>query len=211
MWIVLCVGFVGLLLVAEYIARSGGPRWGTWVAKPLASTCFVGYGLSAEHSPPALKAALILCWLGDVLLIPKGRKDTFLVGIIAFLLGHVAFAVGFWQVPVHQGAVALAALPLCLVGGGVWYSTRKDIPSTLLGAILAYIAVITVMVASAIGAVSAGSLPLWTALGAVAFALSDVSVALDRFKKLGFWNRAWGLPLYFAAQIILIYAWQLRA
>jgi len=41
------------------------------------------------------------------------------------------------------------------------------------------------------------------ALGAAMFALSDVSVARDRFVAKAFVNRAWGLPLYFAAQLIL--------
>jgi hypothetical protein len=35
------------------------------------------------------------------------------------------------------------------------------------------------------------------------FALSDISVARDRFVSKAFANRAWGLPMYFAAQLIL--------
>ena len=37
---------------------------------------------------------------------------------------------------------------------------------------------------------------------AVAFYLSDVSVARDRFVAPGFGNRIWGLPLYYAAQLL---------
>jgi hypothetical protein len=33
--------------------------------------------------------------------------------------------------------------------------------------------------------------------------LSDLSVARDRFVAPGFVNRAWGLPTYFAAQLLL--------
>ena len=42
-------------------------------------------------------------------------------------------------------------------------------------------------------------------LAAVAFFCSDLSVARDRFVAPGFANRAWGLPLYYAAQ--LAFAW----
>ena len=41
------------------------------------------------------------------------------------------------------------------------------------------------------------------AVGALAFTASDVSVARDRFVKHEFVNRAWGLPLYFGAQLLL--------
>jgi len=35
----------------------------------------------------------------------------------------------------------------------------------------------------------------------LAFAASDISVARDRFVAPAFINRAWGLPLYYVAQI----------
>jgi hypothetical protein len=41
------------------------------------------------------------------------------------------------------------------------------------------------------------------AVGALAFTASDVSVARDRFVKHEFVNRAWGLPLYFGAQLLI--------
>ena len=37
---------------------------------------------------------------------------------------------------------------------------------------------------------------------AVAFYVSDVSVARDRFVAPGFGNRIWGLPLYYGAQLL---------
>jgi hypothetical protein len=40
-------------------------------------------------------------------------------------------------------------------------------------------------------------------VGALAFTASDVSVARDRFVQPAFHNRAWGLPLYFGAQLLL--------
>jgi hypothetical protein len=41
------------------------------------------------------------------------------------------------------------------------------------------------------------------AMGALAFTASDVSVARDRFVREDFFNRAWGLPLYYCAQLLL--------
>jgi uncharacterized membrane protein YhhN len=67
--------------------------------------------------------------------------------------------------------------------------------------VLAYIAVISVMVALGAGAFGATHLP--TLLTApVAFYLSDLAVARDRFVQRSFVNRLWGLPLYYAAQVM---------
>jgi hypothetical protein len=35
------------------------------------------------------------------------------------------------------------------------------------------------------------------------FYLSDLAVARERFVSSTFWNRAWGVPLYFGAQLVL--------
>jgi uncharacterized membrane protein YhhN len=66
----------------------------------------------------------------------------------------------------------------------------------------AYLVVIGVMTTLAFGVTAAGG-PLAVAIGALAFTASDVSVARDRFVKHEFVNRAWGLPLYYAAQMLI--------
>ena len=68
--------------------------------------------------------------------------------------------------------------------------------------VVAYVIVITAMVAAAVG--TALRTEAWLLLvGAAAFYLSDLSVARDRFVASGFGNRLWGLPLYFFAQMLL--------
>jgi uncharacterized membrane protein YhhN len=69
----------------------------------------------------------------------------------------------------------------------------------LRGPVMAYIVVITGMVALA-----AGSRSAWIAAAATAFFVSDLSVARDRFVAPGFGNRLWGLPLYYSAQILFV-------
>jgi len=73
----------------------------------------------------------------------------------------------------------------------------------------AYMVVITAMVACAIGTVVAhGGLAIL--VGALAFYLSDLSVARDRFVSPGFDNKLWGWPLYFGAQLVLAATVSLR-
>ena len=75
--------------------------------------------------------------------------------------------------------------------------------------VIAYVAVITTMVIGALvcdwGARNAPLARHVALAGAILFFASDLSVARDRFVAPGFVNRAWGLPAYYAAQ--LLFAW----
>ena len=72
----------------------------------------------------------------------------------------------------------------------------------------AYVAAILVMCATAAGYAAATG--RWQVLlAAVMFAASDIAVARDRFVARSFRNRAWGLPAYYVAQLIL--AWSVAS
>ncbi|MDR9452217.1 MAG: lysoplasmalogenase family protein, partial [Acidimicrobiia bacterium] len=72
----------------------------------------------------------------------------------------------------------------------------------MVGPVVAYVVIISAMVATAVGATSAGA-PGLVVVGAIAFFISDLAVARDRFVAPGFGNRVWGLPLYYLGQILL--------
>ena len=67
--------------------------------------------------------------------------------------------------------------------------------------VLAYIVVITVMVWG--GLAVAGRVPWLVPAGALLFYVSDLAVARDRFVVRRFASRAWGLPAYYLAQVLL--------
>ena len=150
-------------------------------------------------------AGLCLSWLGDVLLIPRGSKKIFLAGVLFFLSAHVAYGAGFVLRGVQPLATVVGTLPF--LGAGVWVHRRAKggVPEILQKAVIAYIIVISIMVGLATGAVANGAPPL-ALVAAVAFATSDISVAIDRFISPGFVNRLWGLPLYYGAQLLFVAA-----
>ncbi len=196
----LMVGAVGALLYAY--AR--GLRWLVWVSKPLASTIFVAaalvQGAAGGSYGRAVLAALALSWLGDVLLIPRDKR-IFLVGILAFLAGHLAFGVAFVTRGIAPGACGAAALPLLLLGLPIGRWLVPQVTPSLRAAVVAYLVVLSSMVALAAGTFGArGGVAI--VAGAVCFYFSDLSVALDRFVSPGFRNKVWGTPLYFGAQMI---------
>ena len=65
-----------------------------------------------------------------------------------------------------------------------------------------YVVAISAMMAMAVATFSAHA-GLALLLGGLLFVISDLAVARNRFVAPGFVNRAWGLPTYFAAQLLL--------
>lgn len=199
---IVCLLACAALLAAEW------RHWPLWRAgfKLLASTAFVAFALQQGALASAygrwILTALALSWIGDALLLSR-QSRRFLAGLAGFLLAHVAFALAFAQRPLDPALLALALAAMGGFGGGVlaWLWRHLSTPFYRI-AVAAYVLAIVAMGAAAIAASAAAGTWLLAA-GAVTFAASDLAVARDRFVAPGFVNRAWGLPLYYAAQLML--------
>jgi uncharacterized membrane protein YhhN len=196
-----CLAVAGLLL-AEY--RDSRP--GVWLAKPLASTGFVAVALVAgalgsDYGRWVL-AALLLCWLGDVLLIPRGAPRCFRAGLFSFLLGHLAFAGAF----VARGLDGLTTVGVAGAAAAVAWLVlrwlRPHLPRDMAAPVHAYVVVISAMLVCAAGTVGRAGVPR-ILVGALMFYVSDLAVARDRFLAPNFANKTWGLSLYFGGQLLL--------
>ena len=200
--VVCCAAAVAALLLAEH----RGSRRGVWLAKPVASACFLwaalAWGALDDGYGRLVLLGLVLCAAGDVLLIPREKPASFQAGIASFLLGHVAYAVAFVGLGLAAVAALGAALVMALVAWRVLGWLLPHAPGDFQLPVKLYVAVISAMVVCAVGSAGAGASALVPA-GAIGFALSDLAVARDRFVAPGFVNGAWGLPLYYAAQLLL--------
>ena len=199
-WIGLCAGALACVLISE----KRGEKKPEWFFKPLASFAFLGlaFSLGALETPPGqwIFAGLVLSWFGDVFLISRTEKP-FLIGLVAFLLGHVAFLGAFFALEVNWNPIGIGVGPLVLVSALVTRWLLPHAPREMRIPIVAYILVITAMVAAAFGLWQHENGPL--AIGAaLCFFLSDLSVAINRFVSASFVHRLWGLPLYYLAQIL---------
>jgi uncharacterized membrane protein YhhN len=200
--VLLCAVAVAGLLVAEH----RGSQPGLWLTKPVASAAFIWLGLESGALDTTygqlVLAGLLLCMLGDVLLIPRGRPAIFRAGVFAFLLGHVAYSAAFLTQPMSIAGLIIGGATLVAIVVSVLRWLGGSLPPDMVVAVRTYMIVIGVMSTLACGVTAAGG-PWQVAVGALAFTASDVSVARDRFVKHEFVNRAWGLPLYFAAQLLI--------
>ncbi len=181
-------------------------RIGRTCFKTVASTMFVllAWQLGAMGSVygRALLTALALSWLGDVLLL-SGRSRVFLAGIGSFLLAHLAFSCAFALKGFDARAFTIGLIFMAGLGIAILRWLNPHLSGLYRVAVPAYVLAIMSMVAFGFSA-GAASGNAWIPAGAVLFAISDVSVARDRFVSPGYVNRLWGLPLYYAAQIVLV-------
>lgn len=202
----ICSAALGLVLFAE---RTGW-GWLNRIFKPIASA---GFLLAAFGHPDVFNSdygiivaiGLVFAAAGDVLLIPKDNGVFFKAGVISFLLGHVAYLMAFFVRGVDPVPAALALVALCAPALVVWNYLRRRIELRMKTAVFNYIAVITLMVALAIGAAFRDEPPTWLIpIAAFTFYLSDLTVARQRFVVKRLWHRIIGLPLYYAAQFMFV-------
>ena len=199
--VIVCLVAAIFLVVAEY------HKWPIRriVFKIIASSAFVIIALQLGATTTTygrlILAALALSWVGDVLLLSR-QSRIFLLGIASFLLSHIAFAIAFATRPLSLTGLIVGFAAMVCIGTIVLRWLWRHLENFYRVAVTAYVVAIFTMCSFAI-ALSAASGNWMIATGALAFAASDISVARDRFVSPGFVNRAWGLPLYYAAQITL--------
>lgn len=180
-------------------------RGGRLVSKPVASAGFVlaaaGSGAIASAPGRLLVIGLLLGFVGDVLLLFEGPR-AFVLGLASFLAGHLAYVAAFLARGAAPEATAVAALFLSAPAYGIGCWLWPHVGGRLRVPVLAYVVVISSMVALAGG--TAWRRPGAAILaGAVAFYLSDIAVARETFVVRSRFNRALGLPLYYGGQLLL--------
>jgi uncharacterized membrane protein YhhN len=155
----------------------------------------------------AVLSALALCLVGDVCLAVPGLT-AFRIGLVAFLLGHVAYIIAFVTVArpgVAMWLTALLAIPLSTLV----YLRLLPLLNGMRRPVLSYVVVITLMVIAAGTLFGDRAWPyagrLLVLNGALAFYISDLFVARQRFVHQTFYNRLIGLPLYYLGQFQLAY------
>lgn len=194
--------FAGAILYI--VASSKAARPTAVIAKVAASTAFVILaliqGATITTYGRAILAALILSWIGDVMLLSR-KIPFFLTGITAFFAAHIAFSAAFAVKTVNMTALAVGLIVTGLLAALVFRWLLKYLEGPFRVAVPLYLVAVMVMVSLGIAA-GVLSLPPTVGVAGVAFALSDMSVARDRFIERNVINKAWGLPLYYFAQIL---------
>jgi sterol desaturase/sphingolipid hydroxylase (fatty acid hydroxylase superfamily)/uncharacterized membrane protein YhhN len=160
-----------------------------------------------------LLAALVFSLGGDVFLMLPGDQPlwglpTFILGLGSFLVAHLFYIALFRQgQPWFPSKLAL----LVVLGFGaamysiVWGGLGND--TVLKMAVAAYVTVISLMTAQAIGrAITLGdSASKWVAVGACVFMVSDSLIAINKFVTPVALSSLWILVTYYCAQMLIVH------
>lgn len=198
--------------VAALLAIASAPwaldrPWLNFAFKPLATLCVIAWAALGRSDDGLVKRwiviGLVFSLAGDIALL--WPVQGFLVGLVAFLLGHVSYLVAltrrvrFLASPPAFGAWAIVAASVL---AGLW----AGVPTELRAPVLVYVC--------ALGAMAAQATSVWlarrgyadaarwriVALGGALFVLSDAILAADKFVGGIPMPTLWNLSIYWLGQ-----------
>ena len=177
----LLLSLTAVVAVSDWLAVSLNRRAAEYVFKPLVMVLLIAVALSLDPSSTfaqvMLVIGLVLSMIGDVcLMLPQ---DAFLAGLGAFLIAHIFYVIALLALGISVWSfligVALMFLVALVVGRKI-VQGAASVDKAMAGPVAAYIAVISVMVASAIGTGR-----FFAIVGALLFATSDSVLGWTRF------------------------------
>jgi sterol desaturase/sphingolipid hydroxylase (fatty acid hydroxylase superfamily)/uncharacterized membrane protein YhhN len=152
-----------------------------------------------------LLAALVFSLAGDVFLMLADHY--FILGLASFLVAHL-FYIALFRQGVPWFASRRALLGTLSAGGAMYAWVWSGLADPVLKvAVAAYVCVIALMVAQAIGraTVQGDAASKAVALGACIFMLSDSLIAINRFVQPLPLASLWVLSSYYLAQLLMVH------
>ena len=211
------LGLLGFVVQACFIYVEHQKKYRSAVVlKGLASLIFVIIGfIGFRHSGltgfgKLIFIGLIFGMLGDILLnlrylSENNGQKIFLVGIVAFLIGHILYLAALLPLANHP---LIGVVIGALIAGALLVYIFKTMEVKLAFKIfgVVYLGAVIIMTVIAIG--NALALPnasrIMYAIGAVAFALSDIILIFNTFGNLNrFSLRISNLSLYYLGQLLI--------
>jgi len=205
------VPFLVVTVVLLIRADFKGAKQQFYVLKPVSTLLVILVALLSLTTPNAqpsftlwVTMALVLSLGGDVALMFESNR-AFLIGLVFFLLAHVVYCIaftvpnGFYPQDLLTGAVLL------VVAVAVYLYLRPGLGSTQ-GPVLLYIVVLCFMVNRAASAFFGDAFTITQAwlmtVGAILFLLSDLVLAINRFRHPLEKHRL-SLFLYYGGQLLI--------
>jgi uncharacterized membrane protein YhhN len=205
------IPFLAVTVTLLVWAKLRSDYWGVSVFKPISTLLVIAVALLSFLTPgvqPAftlgITLGLLLSLGGDVALIFESSK-AFLIGLVLFLLAHVVYSIVF-TLPngVHPQDLVTGAV-LLILGAAVYLNLKPGL-GAMKGPVILYILVICLMVNRAVSTFFGDTFTITQAwlmsLGATLFWLSDLMLAVNRFRH-PFKAEATSLFLYYGGQLLI--------
>lgn len=193
-----------VVALADWYAVAAGRRAAERVLKPLALVLLIAVAVSFGAIEDGVGVAVLIALgcglLGDVLLL-RTDQTSFMAGLAAFLVGHLAYALAIVTAGLTPSVLVpgLIALALVVVGRRIVAGAHRAGGSALAVAVTAYIVVIGAMTALA-------AMSPWSEVfaGAVLFLVSDAILGWTRFVTPLRWGRTATMVTYHLGQLVLV-------
>ena len=209
----LLIGVALIVAIADWVAVATQRKTLEYFAKPGVMLVLLVWLWQASGFSGSLVwfgLGLVFSMAGDIcLMLPRER---FIAGLVAFLLAHVAYVVGFNQTPT---AFNLAGFVLAVLVTLVFLRVYRRIAAGLDASgqpalktpVLIYSLVISVMLLSALLTLAADTWQAGAAIlvsaGALLFFLSDALLAWNKFVTPIKWGRLAVIITYHLGQILI--------
>lgn len=208
-WIPIPFLFVTVPLLVRAGLRSD--RRQVYVFKPISTLLVLAVALLSLLTPGArpsytlwITLGLLLSLGGDVALMFSSSR-AFLAGLVSFLLAHVVYAIAF-TLPNGFHPQDLITGALLLVLAAATYLYLRPGLGRMKGPVILYILVISFMVNRAVSTFFGDAFTTQQAwlvtLGAILFWLSDLVLAVNRFRRPLRWERLSLFP-YYGGQVLI--------
>jgi uncharacterized membrane protein YhhN len=192
-------------------AEFRGNKQEVYIVKPLSTLLVIAVALLSLLEPNAqpsftlwVTLGLLFSLGGDVALMFESNK-AFLMGLILFLLAHVIYCIAF-TLPNGFHAQDMITGALLLAFAVVVFLYLRPGLGSMQGPVIVYILIICLMVNRAASAFVGDAFTTTQAwlltVGAILFLLSDLVLAINRFRHPFEANRL-GLFLYYGGQLLI--------
>jgi uncharacterized membrane protein YhhN len=205
------IPFLVVTVTLLVLARLQAKRRLEYLTKPTSTLLVILVALLSLLRPMAqppytllIVLGLVLSLGGDVALMLRSSR-MFMIGLVLFLLAHIVYAVTFAVWNGFYPADLVSGLILLLLAAATFLYLRPGL-GKMQGPVLLYILVISFMVNRALstffGAAFSPAQAWLISLGAILFWLSDLLLAVNRFRR-PFRLEPCGLFLYYGGQLLL--------
>jgi len=185
-WLLLYIAVCG----AELVAVTFEFRTVHLISKPLLLPMLAGYFLASVSTRNFyFLGALVFCWAGDVLLMFQDGEIFFILGLVAFLIGHLFYMISYRKLRIMNYSESLMnvqkirhSFPIVIAGTGLVIILFPHLGGLKIP-VMVYAVVLTLMVLQALfryGFTSKKSFAL-IFIGALFFMVSDSVLAINKF------------------------------
>ena len=203
-----------LIMVTDWVATGLNAKTARYITKPAALIALIIWFSILGSWRGVLVwfgLGLVFSLLGDILLLKPERA--FLLGLAAFLAGHLGYIIGFNSRPMVWNALLLipivgVAVIALLVSRHVLGGINRDAANRSMRIpVIGYMTVILLMLLSAAACFFRPAWPVQAAtlstLGAASFLASDSLLASDRFVRPQNWANLTVMITYHLGQILI--------